>query len=342
LPESLVRYVMRTQETVMLDDASSQNPFSADPYIVQRRARSILSLPLINRGTLIGILYLENNLTPRVFTPDRVTVLKVLASQAAISLQNTRLYRDLADREGKIRRLVDANILGIFIGNSEGAINEANDAFLRIVQYSREDLVSGRLRWTDLTPPEWYERDQRAVAEASANGTIQPYEKEYFRKDGSRAPVLVGGALFQGGGNEGVAFSLDLSEQKRAEAVIREAERELRQILDFAPWHVAVLGADGKAMYLNKAGLDYHGLTPDAFQDYDPRRSFHPDDRDRIVTCEGRAKLLSDQPFEIEARLAGKDGKYRWFLFRFNPLLDEEGRITRWFVTSTDIEDRKQ
>src|SRR6266481_3850817 len=99
LPESLVRYVMRTQETVMLEDASSQNPFSADPYIVQRCARSILSLPLINQGKLIGILYLENNLTPRVFTPDRVTVLKVLAWQAGISLQNSRLYRDLADRE---------------------------------------------------------------------------------------------------------------------------------------------------------------------------------------------------------------------------------------------------
>ena len=215
--------------------------------------------------------------------------------------------RDITEHkqaEEKIRRLVDANILGIFIWNLEGAIVEANEAFLRLVQYGREDLVSGRMRWTDLTPAEWSDCDERALSDLKGTGTVQPYEKEYFRKDGSRVPVLVGGALFQGGGNEGVAFSLDLSEQKRAEAVIREAERELRQILDFAPWHVAVLGADGKAMYLNKAGLDYHGLTPDAFQDYDPRRSFHPDDRDRIVTGEGRAKLLSDQPFEIEARLA--------------------------------------
>src|SRR5262249_13051097 len=115
LPEALVRYAMRTQETVILDDASSQNPFTADPYIVQRRARSILCLPLINQGKLIGILYVENNLTPRVFTPERVTVLKVLASQAVISLENSRLYRDLEDREGKIRRLVDANIIGIFV-----------------------------------------------------------------------------------------------------------------------------------------------------------------------------------------------------------------------------------
>src|SRR5260370_15548984 len=104
---------MRSRETVILDDASSQNAFSADPYIVQCRAHSILCLPLINQTKLIGILYLENNLTPHVFTPDRVTVLKVLASQAAISLENTRLYRDLEDREGRIRRLVDSNIIGI-------------------------------------------------------------------------------------------------------------------------------------------------------------------------------------------------------------------------------------
>src|SRR6185312_5638789 len=74
LPESVLHYVLRTRESVILDDASSHNPFSADPYIVQRRARSILCLPLINQRKCIGILYLENNLTPNVFTPDRVTV----------------------------------------------------------------------------------------------------------------------------------------------------------------------------------------------------------------------------------------------------------------------------
>ena len=116
----------------------------------------------------------------------------------------------------------------------------------------------------------------------------------------------------------------DVTTAKQAEENVRQSERELRQILDFSPWHVAVLEANGKAMYLNKTGLDYHGLTPEAFRDYDPRGSFHPDDRDRILTSAGRAKLLSDQPFEIEARLAGKDGKYRWFLFRFNPLQTEK------------------
>src|SRR5712692_3424642 len=105
MPESLVRYVMRTQENVILEDASSQNPFSADPYIVQRHPRSVLTLPLINQGKLISILHLENNLTSRVFTPDRIAVLKVLASQAAIALENARLYRDLEQREAEIRAL---------------------------------------------------------------------------------------------------------------------------------------------------------------------------------------------------------------------------------------------
>src|SRR5580693_2576808 len=203
---------MRTREIVILDDAFVQTPFSADPYIVQSRAHSILCLPLVNQTKLIGILYLENNLTPYVFTPGRVTVLKVLASQAAISLENSQLYRDLEDREGKFRRLVDANILGIFIWNLEGAIVEANEAFLRVLQYDRDDLVSGRVRWTGLTPPEWRECDERAVTELKGTGTVQPYEKEYFRKDGSRVPVLIGGALFKETGSEGVAFVLDLGE----------------------------------------------------------------------------------------------------------------------------------
>ena len=120
---------MRTQESLILADASEQNPFSSDPYIRRHHARSILCLPLINQGKFIGVLYLENNLTPRVFTLTRIAVLKLLASQAAISLQNTRLYADLEEREAKIRRLVDANIVGIIIWNLQGEIIDANRTF---------------------------------------------------------------------------------------------------------------------------------------------------------------------------------------------------------------------
>ena len=91
----------------------------------------------------------------------RTAILKLLASQAAISLENTHLYSDLTEREAKIRRLVDANIIGIFIWNLGGQIVEANDAFLRIVGYEREDIVSGRLYWRALTPNDWLERDEQ-------------------------------------------------------------------------------------------------------------------------------------------------------------------------------------
>jgi PAS domain S-box-containing protein len=232
LPESLVRYVMRTHERVILEDALSENLFSADPYIVQHRVRSILCLPLINRAKFTGVLYLENNLTTHVFTADRVTVLKVLASQAGVSLENTRLYRDLESREAKIRRLVEANVVGIGMWNLEGAITGANESFLRMLRYDGKDLASGRVRWTDLTPAEWRDRDERAIAELKANGVFQPYEKECFRKDGSRVPVLVGGALFKEGGNEGVAFVVDLSEQKRAEQALQKAFEEIKALKD--------------------------------------------------------------------------------------------------------------
>src|SRR5439155_11994619 len=104
-PESIVHYVVHTRESVILDDAASRNPFSADPHIRQHHARSILCLPLINQAKLIGVLYLENSLTPHVFTPGRIAVLKLLASQAAISLENTRLYRDLEERERRYREI---------------------------------------------------------------------------------------------------------------------------------------------------------------------------------------------------------------------------------------------
>src|SRR3982075_3740329 len=197
LPESVLHYLIRTRESVILDDASAQNPFSADEYICQKRARSVLCLPLVKQSKLIGLLYLENNLAPHVFTPARISVLELLASQAAISLENARLYNDLQEREARIRRLVDSNIIGIMIGDSQGRIIEANKAFLDMLGYSREDLISGWVRWTKLTPAEWAPADQDALAQLSATGTCRPFEKEYFRKDGSRVPILVGGAFFE-------------------------------------------------------------------------------------------------------------------------------------------------
>src|SRR5882757_8078506 len=227
LPKSVLHYLIRTRESVILDDALSQNPFSADEYISQKRARSVLCLPLVKQSKLIGVLYLENKLASHVFTPSRISVLELLASQAAISLENARLYYDLQEREARIRRLVDSNIVGIVFWDVQGRIIDANQAFLDIVGYAQEDLVSRRLRWAELTPAEWRDTEQQIIAELKATGTVQPCEKEYFRKDGSRVPVLVARALFEWKPDEGVSFVIDMTDRKRAEEKLRTSERRL-------------------------------------------------------------------------------------------------------------------
>lgn len=230
LPESILFHVLRTQESIVIDDAVNQSAFATDPYLLTHSARSILCLPLMNQAKLIGALYLENKLTSRAFSPVRISVLKLVASQAAISLENARLYRDVAERETKIRRLVDANIIGIIFWNADGEITDANDAFLVMVGYEREDIVSGRIRWRDLTAPAYRDASELALLDTLKVGSARPFEKEYIRKDGSLLPIIIGLVTFGPGCKEGVAFVLDLTERKQAEAKASQSEQRYRDV----------------------------------------------------------------------------------------------------------------
>ncbi|AUW42607.1 ATP-binding sensor histidine kinase [Rhizobium leguminosarum] len=225
IPQTIVRYVIRTHETVIIDDAAAQHIFSSDPYIGRQKPRSVLCLPLIRQGVLGGLLYLENSLASHVFTEDRARLLEVIGTQAAISLENTRLYADLQEREARIRRLFNANIIGIFTWSLDGTITDANDAFLQIVGYQSDDLASGSMRWKDLMPSDWDPENDRIIGEMLATGVATPFEGEYVRKDGSRVPALIGAALFDGRPTEGVAFVIDLTELRRAEWSARDSER---------------------------------------------------------------------------------------------------------------------
>jgi len=344
LPESVVRYVMRTQTTMILDDASSQNPFAADSYIAQRRVRSILCLPLLNQTKLTGLLYLENNLAPRIFTHDRVTVLKVLASQAAISLENARLYHDLENREKRIQRLVDANILGITMWNVEGSIVASNEAFLRMVQYDREDVASGRVRWRDMTPAEWRERTERALAKVMQAGTVQPFESELFRKDGTRVPVLVAGALFEEGGNEGVAFALDLSEQKRAEEALRRSKNYLAEAQRLT--HTGSWASDGttyEALYWSEEMFRIFGFDP---QQGLPMRDqwlqrIHPEDRDRVKRQASDRMFLQKVHADVEYRIVLPDGTVKHIHGLAHPALGPNEEVIEVVGTVVDITEHK-
>jgi len=205
LPASIINYVRRSQERVLLADATLSNPFSTDDYFVRRQPKSVLCLPIMRRTALIGLLYLENNLATHAFTSERLTVLELLASQAAISLENALLYADLKqenserkraeealrEREARIRRLVESNIIGVFFWDLASGITEANDAFLQSVGYSRQDLLSGNIGWAGMTSPEYSAADAHAIEELVQSGTCQPHEKEFIHKDGKRVAVLI-------------------------------------------------------------------------------------------------------------------------------------------------------
>jgi PAS domain S-box-containing protein len=282
------------------------------------------------------LLYLENTLTSHAFTPNRIAVLELLAAQAAISLENTRLYGDLQEREAKVRRLVDSNIIGILILDPEGRILEANEAFLHMVGYSRDDLISGRLSRTALTPNEWSDATERAQVERSATGSCKAFEKEYFRKDGTRVPVLVGGATFGESRDEGVAFVLDLTERKRAE----EALRERAQLLDLTHDTIFVRNMNDVISFWNRGAEQLYGWNKEEALDqvaHQLLQTIFPAPLEEITS-----ELLSTGRWEGKLVHTKRDGTQVTVASRWSLREDERGRPVGILETNNDITERKR
>src|SRR5215813_14823964 len=204
-----------------------------------------LLVPFYIGGKAVGTIWAITHGDRREFDSEDERIMNTLGQFASLAYQTVESIEDLklqiaareqaetavralaSGLEAKIRRLVDSNIIGIFIWNLDGRIIDGNEAFLRIIGYDRGDLIAGRLNWRELTPPEWQEAADRRMAQLEASGTTQPHEKEYFRKDGTRVPVLVGAAAFEGSSGEGVGFVLDLTDRKRAERAYTEVQMEL-------------------------------------------------------------------------------------------------------------------
>jgi formate hydrogenlyase transcriptional activator len=184
---------------------------------------------------------------------------------------------------------------------------------------------------------------RQTIERASWDGKDFDFEHRLRMPDGSVKHLRVVGrpSKDESGSLEFVGAVMDVSERKQAEEKIREQEVELRQILDVAPQHLVVLGSDGSRLYINQVSLDFRGLTLEEWQKLDTHERFHPDDAERVAR-ERKEALSSGSPLEIDARVLGHDGKYRWFHFCYKPLKDQLGRITRWIVPAIDIDDRKR
>jgi PAS domain S-box-containing protein len=345
LPESVLRSVVRTQQAVLLDDAAAPNTFSADPYIARHASRSILCLPLLNRGKLIRLLYLENNLAAGVFAPARITVLKLLASQAATSLKNTHLYRELTESEAKFRRLVDSNIVGISIWDLDGCILEANEAFLRIVGYERDDLISGRLRWTDFAPSQGPDRDpHELVALLQSGESLPPFEWEFTRKDGSRVPVVTGAALLEGK-SQGIGFALDLTARKRAEQALRQSEAylaESQRLTHTGSW--ALDPGTGKLTYWSDEmsriyERDARRNSPPTYDEM--ARHVHPEDSDRTNEAVGNS-FRDKAEMVLDFRHVMADGAVKYIHTIGHPVLDKTGALVEYIGTVVDVTERRR
>jgi PAS domain S-box-containing protein len=182
LPESVLKYAARSQESVILDDALAPNLFSADEYLAQKQVRSMLCLPLVKQGMVMGVLYLENTAASHAFTPSRIEVLKLLASQAAISLENARLYTDLQKSEDRMRLVIDTIPAIVCSSTSDGSVDSVNLRFAEYTGLPAESSFGDG--WQGLIHPNDIAGVKEVQSTAIAEGRPYPCELRIRGSDG--------------------------------------------------------------------------------------------------------------------------------------------------------------
>jgi PAS domain S-box-containing protein len=241
-----------------------------------------------------------------------------------------------------LRVLIDSTPGLIHTSLPDGYLDFFNESWLKYVGRSLEDLQGWK--WTAAVHPDDVEGIVEKWRASLVSGEPFLHEARVRRADGEYRWMLHHKiAIRDEHGNivKWYGSSIDIEDRKRAEDKIRAQEAELRQILDLTPHHLFVFGADGRPLFANQDAVSYFGVGLDRLLAESRIEFVHPDDRERFL-AERNKGLLKGVPYESEARLLKHDGTFRWFLFRRNPFKDQNGHITRWYGTATDIEDRKR
>ena len=238
-----------------------------------------------------------------------------------------RAEQELRKSEARVRKLVESNIIGIAIGDLNGKLLDANEAFLKLVGYTTEDLRSGEMRWDSLTPPEYHDSDQQAVEHLRRTGVASPWEKQFFRKDGSRVSVLIGVTTLvaANGEVECISFVLDITERKKVEENLRQVAAAVESS------HDAIISEtlDGTILTWNLGAERIYGYSYGEVLGKSLGRVVVP--RDRQAEFEGiRAKVQSGQKVEqFETIRLRKDGQQIPVSLTVSPIRDSRGKRRR-------------
>ena len=237
LPISLIYDVRRTSESVCLDDTSDRTPYSADPYIRRGQCRSILCLPIVGQATLTGVLYLENSLVSHAFTPARAFLLRLLASQAAISIENARLYADLQtaeqqvrEAEGELRLVINAIPAMAWSAESDGSVDFVNDVWINYTGMSLEG--SPGFGWWAAVYPGELDAVRNHWQDAVASGKRYEQEARFRRADGEYRWFLVRATPLRDELGKIIKWHgtcTDIDDSKRTTTRVRQAEDQLQQ-----------------------------------------------------------------------------------------------------------------
>jgi PAS domain S-box-containing protein len=258
--ESQAGFTLLSDEPVIVEDLRTETRFTGPQLLDEHGVVSGVSVIIRGRDRPYGVLG-AHTASLRKFAIDDVNFLSTVANVLAEAIDRKHAEEEVRQSEARFRRVVESNMLGIVFGTLSGKPTDANDAFLNMVGYSREDLTAGRMLWGEMTPPEYRELDEKALGELATSGVCETYEKEYIRKDGSRVPILLGLATLEGEPPCAVGFVLDISDRKSAEESLMQSESQFRALFENALDAVLIANDLGVYVNANPAACDLLGVS---------------------------------------------------------------------------------
>ncbi|MBW4430471.1 MAG: AAA family ATPase [Pelatocladus maniniholoensis HA4357-MV3] len=372
VPESIIQYAIRTHESVILSDATRERNFINDPYIRQNQTQSLLCLPLLNQSKLVGVLYLENQLVAGAFTPERSQVLHLLSTQAAIAIENAKLYAKVKERESRLTAFIDAMPIGVTVHDSTGQVTYANRATYQLTD--KADLL------TELPPEQiseihqvykagtsqLYPTDQLPIFRSLAGETVTVDDMEVRLSNRTILVQVSSTPVFDETGKIAHAITAcqDITERKQAEklladynrtleqqvaqrtaalqeseAALRYREQELRLIADALPVCISYVDADRRYRFVNRTHEVWFSRSREQILGKHVREILG--ERAYQVVEPYIDRAFAGQTATLEVEMSLPTGK-RYISATLIPDLDGNLQVRGFYALNTDISDRKR